>query len=241
MDPAGGEAHKPESRSRRQEPRTLGSASQSPLQSAEGNNNAADVFRHNYLHGTGTVPRQVISEYPGAPQSYDVANWRSHTGFEARPVLVQPGAANQNSLSGSPYTALDHSKSVKTPAPRASQERTLHPRSSSLKYGRQSRGAVKSQRLALGPDIAYDSPADPKSLEVASSSSKSAATPSPSIAGKSQMMDKVAKQRTCRPSRNHKVDSAEKHYLETRDGQLYHKMGQETEWRKSTSKPTSSA
>ena len=241
IDQAGGEAHKPDSRSIRQELSTLGSASQSSLQSAEGNHSSADVFQHSCLHGAGTVPRQVTPEYLGASQSYDIANWSSHTGFQARPILMQPGAANQYSLSGSTYTALDHSTSVKISAPRALQERTLHRRSTSLKYGRQSRGALKLQRLALDPDIPYDSPADSNSLEIASSTSKAVATPSPSIEGESHMMNKVAKQRTCRPSRNHKADWAEKHYLETRDGQLYHKMGQETEWRKSTSRPTSTA
>ena len=221
MEQAGEEAHKPESRNRRQDLGTLGSALQSSLPAA------------------ATAPNQVTPKYPGATQPFGIRDWRSHTGFLARPPM-QPGAVNQYSVSGSNYTALPQSTSVNLSSPRAFQEQTLQPGSSSLKYGQNSRGALKMQRLALDPDIPYDSPADPKSLKISSSSSKSIATPS-SLAEESHSMNKVAKQRKCRPMRNHKLDSAEKHYLETRDGQLYHKMGQETEWCKSTSRATSTA
>ena len=224
---------------RQQGSETVGPASKSLSQNAEGNSSAARIPKDSSLHEVGKVRRQTTPQQSGAINAYTSRGRKVHDGCPSgsSSVLHQPRAANQYTGLVSNHILFSRDTMNNKSAQRGVQEQGRQTQISSPRIKRESRRAPELQPSPYSPNVLHDSPKNPEFLYTTRSAFTPKATPSPSSSAQGQMTSNMARKSKRMPLKNYKSGSAEKHYLETRDGQLFHKMDGETEWRKSKRRP----
>ena len=215
--------------------------SQSVHDNAEWNKNGVCIPKKSFTYEAGTIRRQAKIQQPQSIDADADPNWNIQVGSPAKLFSTRFQTETTNL-----YTSLVSNRSPfrqTTPdnnsVPRGSQGQDLHTKVSSHSNRREDREVVGTQTLPFNSFFPRDSPADVEPRYKAHSVLASVARLSPSSSEKDQVTLQMTKKGKSGHVKNHKKGAAEKNYLEKRDGQLYHKIDEETEWRESTRSPSS--
>lgn len=233
----------PQNRKRLQHSSRVGPASQPSDLIAAGNNNATWLPDNSSLHDAGIVGGQQTPRQPRVIDAQIDPGLKFHKSYPAGPSSIQhqTRATSQYSTLGLNQTLIPHDAMGNASLPRSVQGQCLRTEWSSLGNGQEADEALELQSSRLSPDTPHRSPVDASFGYSARPTFMTSATPSSSSSGRDQMTPKMLRKSNYMPPKNHKAGSAEKHYLDTIDGQLYHKMDKETEWRKSIRRSSSFA